>query len=290
RSIVNVDAIFNEDTLSKYGEAFMIEMYLENIDGFEGEGDLLTKFGVEVRDSMTLVLSRRRWEQLTGRFLQQSSNRPTISRPQEGDLIYFPMIKHMLQISFVEEESPFYQLSNLPTFKLICETFEYNNEEINTGLDIIDKVELEHAQSTRLTFGAGVGVGDRFVVGEKVTQFHNLTVDDITYSVIIHGDISKVADDMSYVDVVGIYAEGDGYDITTIDFDPGTLTFKPAPLSALWLKNKDQSVTRRITGVESFENLSINDSLADNSELESFANNFIDFTESNPFGEINITN
>ena len=145
RTIVNQDAIFNEATLSRFGESFMIEMYVENTDGFEGEGDLLSKFGVEVRDSLTLVLSTRRWEQLVGRFQTVAE-----SRPQEGDLIYFPLVKGLFEIKFVEDESPFYQLQNLPTFKLSCETFAYSQEEIDTGITPIDDIELAYSNTTTL--------------------------------------------------------------------------------------------------------------------------------------------
>jgi len=162
RTIVNTNAIFNEDALSKFGEAFQIEMYVENTDGFEGDGDLLSKFGVEVRDSMTLVLSNRRWEELVGRF------QPTPeTRPQEGDLIYFPLVNGLFQITFVEDESPFYQIANIPTFKLTCELFEYGNEAIDTGIEEIDRFETKFATRTQLTLGSGSGI---FQVGEDVTQ------------------------------------------------------------------------------------------------------------------------
>ena len=149
RTIVNQDAIFNEATLSRFGESFMIEMYVENTDGFEGEGDLLSKFGVEVRDSLTLVLSTRRWEQLVGRFQTVAE-----SRPQEGDLIYFPLVKGLFEIKFVEDESPFYQLQNLPTFKLSCETFAYSQEEIDTGITPIDDIELAYSNTTTLALNS----------------------------------------------------------------------------------------------------------------------------------------
>lgn len=290
RSIVNVDGIFNEDLLSKFGQSFMIEMYVENVDGFEGEGDLLSKFGVEVRDSMTLILSRRRWEQLTGRFLTTNDLRPTRARPQEGDLIYFPMVKHLFQITFVEEESPFYQLKNLPTFKLICETFEYNNEVINTGIDEIDSIEREHAQATRLTLNTTLEegeIGNNFNVGEIIHQQHDIssTTGD-TYTINTYGEVSRIASDMSYIDVVNVYAEGEGFDISTVTFNASSLMFKTND----FVYNKDDTVIRKIITIDSFENLSTNDRLADNAELENYANNFIDFTESNPFGEIHITN
>lgn len=289
RSIVNVDGIFNEDLLSKFGEAFMIEMYVENIDGFEGEGQLLTKFGVEVRDSMTLILSRRRWEQLTGRFLPKNSLRPTTSRPQEGDLIYFPMVKHLFQITFVEEESPFYQLQNLPTFKLICETFEYNNEVIDTGISEIDQIERDHAQATRLTFAGSTQVGElgnNFNIGEIVHQQHNISsISGDTYTINTFGEVSKVGSGMSYIDVVNVYSEGEGFDISTVEFNAASLMFK----TNAFISNKDDTVIRKVISLDSFENLSTNDKLADNVEFESYGNNFIDFTESNPFGEINIS-
>ena len=162
RTIVDTNAIFNEDALSKFGESFQIEMYVENTDGFEGDGDLLSKFGVEIRDSMTLALSTRRWEQLVGRF------QPTAeSRPQEGDLIYFPLVNGLFEIRFVEDQSPFYQLQNLPTFKLTCELFEYGNEALDTGVEAIDSFETQYATRTKLDLGLGAGT---FIAGEEVSQ------------------------------------------------------------------------------------------------------------------------
>jgi hypothetical protein len=176
RTIVNTDGIFNEAELSKFGSAYQIEMYVENTDGFEGEGDLLSKFGVEVRDSMTLVLSTRRWEQLIGRFQPAAE-----VRPQEGDLIYFPLVKGLFEIRFVEDDNPFYQLQNLPTFKLTCETFEYANEAIDTGIAEVDRFETDYASRTMLTLGAGIG---QFQVGEDVTQINT------TGGITVTGEVS----------------------------------------------------------------------------------------------------
>lgn len=192
RTIVNTDAIFNEDALSKFGEAFQIEMYVENTDGFEGDGDLLSKFGVEVRDSMTLVLATRRWEELVGRFQSTPEG-----RPQEGDLIYFPLVKGLFQISFVEDESPFYQITNLPTFKLTCELFEYGNEAIDTGIAEVDAFETEYASRTELTLGAGVGT---FNIGEDIQQTKEFTgfpeethVHDFPIWKTITGEVSTIS-------------------------------------------------------------------------------------------------
>ena len=109
RTVVDEDEIFGEDTSSKFGDAYMVEMYIENTEGFEGEGDLLSKFGVEVRDQATFVLSRRTWD----RFISLDSNLVTQTRPQEGDLIYFPLGNQTFEIRFVEHENPFYQLGKL---------------------------------------------------------------------------------------------------------------------------------------------------------------------------------
>ena len=116
---------------------YSVEMYIENTEGFEGEGDLLSKFGVEVRDQATFVLSRRTWN----RFVSLDQNLVTSTRPQEGDLIYFPLGNQIFEIRFVEHENPFYQLGKLNVFKLQCETFEYSHESFDTGIAELDGVE-----------------------------------------------------------------------------------------------------------------------------------------------------
>jgi hypothetical protein len=116
-------------------------MYVENNDGFDGEGDLFSKFGVEIRDSVTLVLAKRRWNQTVRKF----DNEIKSERPVEGDLIFTPFAGKLFQIMHVEHEQPFYQLNNLPIYKLRCELFEYNDEDIDTGNTDIDQIEIDHA-------------------------------------------------------------------------------------------------------------------------------------------------
>ncbi len=186
RTIINKDGVFNEAALNEFGEAFQVEMYVENIDGFEGEGDILSKFGLEMRDQMKLVVSNRRWEQLVGRFQPNAE-----ARPQEGDLIYFPLVKGLFEIRYVEEETPFYQLQNIPTFKLSCELFEYSNEAIDTGVEEIDVFETKFASRTTLTLGTGTGT---FATGEDVTQ----TVSSLTIS----GEVAELR--TNEIDLVGI--------------------------------------------------------------------------------------
>ena len=112
RTLVNEDTILGEDSISEYKDAYSVEMYIKSVDGFEGEGDLVSKFGLEVRDQIIFSLSRRAWEGLD-----------IGTRPKEGDLIYFGLTNKLFQIMFVEHETPFYQVGALPTFDLTCELF-----------------------------------------------------------------------------------------------------------------------------------------------------------------------
>ena len=122
RTLVSRDNILGEDRASKFDDAYLIEAYIENTDGFEGAGDLYQKFGLEIRDEATFVISRRQWQNLVGIW----NNVVDTNKPQEGDLIFLPMSNSFFEISFVEDEQPFYQLSNLPVYKMQCSLFEYN--------------------------------------------------------------------------------------------------------------------------------------------------------------------
>ena len=141
REIVEEDTIFDEDVQSTFGDAYSVEMYLENTEGFDGEGDLFSKFGVQVKDQATFVISLRSWE----RFISLDSNLATSLRPNEGDLIYFPMSGSMFEIKFVEHENPFYQVGKLFVFKLQCELFEYGGEDFDTDIGNIDVIENKQA-------------------------------------------------------------------------------------------------------------------------------------------------
>ena len=138
RTIVNQDRLLGEDIPSKFGSAYKVEMYIENTEGYEGEGDLMSKFGVQIRDSATFVLSLRTWE----RFVSLDSNLATSLRPNEGDLIYFPLTGSMFEIKFVEHEDPFYQVGKLFVFKLQCELFEYSGEDFDTDIARIDQIRV----------------------------------------------------------------------------------------------------------------------------------------------------
>ena len=124
RTLIDEDTVFDEDTLSQFAQAYPLEMYLENIDGYDGEGELFTKFGIEFRDQATFVLARRRWDELVatsdGIFTQDT-------RPSEGDLLYFEKTQSLFEIKQVQFQDPFYQAGKLYVFKLVCDLFEYSS-------------------------------------------------------------------------------------------------------------------------------------------------------------------
>ena len=137
RQLYAKDTILGEDPLSRFEHAFPLEMYIEDVDGFQGQGVFLQKFGIQVEKTATFVVARKRWEQLVGKY--NVSIIP--NRPSEGDLIYFPMTRGLFEIKFVENQDPFYELGNLYVYKLRVELFQYSSERIQTGESEIDAIE-----------------------------------------------------------------------------------------------------------------------------------------------------
>ena len=128
------------NTNDKFTDAYSIEMYVEDVNGFAGQGDLIGKFGLEVRDELTFVVSRRQFEIL----VDNTSNTLSIDRPREGDIIWMPLLKKFWQIDFVEDEDPMYQINDLPIFKLKCSVWEYESQSVETGvLDIDDRLDKD---------------------------------------------------------------------------------------------------------------------------------------------------
>ena len=269
RDIVNEDRILGEDVPSRFRNAYKVEMYIENTEGFDGEGDLFTKFGVEIRDQATFVVARRRWSQTVAR----SDNDINSVRPREGDIIYLPLSNSMFQIMAVEHEQPFYQLSNLPTYKLRCELFEYSDEDFDTNIEAIDDVEVRNSYTYVLTLdSASLG----FTVGEVVTQtFSDGTVmsgevatwNPETYEMkIIHAG----ADDGNYHEFVT------GLTITSAN---GISSIDPITLNEVI----EYPVATIVSVVEE-NNLSQNEKNLD-FDTTSTDLGFLDFSESNPFGD-----
>ena len=137
RKIANKDTIFGEDPASSFDDSYIIEMYVDNTDGYMGEQEIIKKFGLELRDDIKFTVSKLRWETL----VSNNSDLQNTTRPNEGDLVYFPTTKAFFEIQFVEHEQPFYQQSALPVYKLSCTKWEYSSERIDTGITEIDATE-----------------------------------------------------------------------------------------------------------------------------------------------------
>lgn len=133
RIIENRDTIYNEPEYSSYNQAIMVEMYIRNIDGFVGDGEFLSKFGLEIRDQITFTMAQRVFFEEVGSYTAQQ-------RPLEGDLIYFPLTRALYQIKFVNVKPIFYQLGALQTYDITCELYEANSDKFSTGIDEIDSV------------------------------------------------------------------------------------------------------------------------------------------------------
>ena len=139
KKLIDKDKIYGEDSLSEYNKAYMVEMYVKNVEGFAGEGDFLSKFNVEIRDQITLTIARRTFENEVQYF------EFGYTRPREGDLIFLPLNNKVFQIKFVEHEPVFYQMGSLQMYDLKCELFEYSNEIMNTGFPAIDDLESNYS-------------------------------------------------------------------------------------------------------------------------------------------------
>ena len=238
RTLVKEDELFGEDTLSKFDDAYQIEMYFENVEGYEGEKEIMSKFGLQMNEDVTFVVARRRFEQL----VSHDSNLIVKTRPNEGDLVYFPKVKKIFEISFVDHDDPFYQVHNVPAFKLKCKTFEYSGEDLDTGITEIDAIETDNSldqlvyqitmeQSSSTTYNEGLELEDGTGNIEQEGSTDNLIGENET-----GGD--------QIVLETGDYIIQEAYVTDTID-----------------------------------EN-------AMNNFFETQDNNIIDFTESNPFGDV----
>ena len=172
RKLVNEDTLFGEDRLSSFNDAYMIEMYLDNIEGYEGQKEMMTRFGIDMQDEATWVVSKRRFEQL----ISTDQNLIVSTRPNEGDLIYFPTAKKLFEISFVDHDDPFYQIYNLPTFKMRCRTFEYSQEDMATGVADIDAIETSESTDAlqyQMVLEEGTDSGTNYLLmetGDYVVQ------------------------------------------------------------------------------------------------------------------------
>lgn len=259
RTEISRDEILNE-SYSKFTDSYTVEMYIENQEGFEGDGDLLAKFGLEIRDQATFIVAKRRWEKQIGKW----SN--TI-RPNEGDLLFLPLSNSLFEIKFVEHEQPFYQLNNLPIYKLQAELFEYGDETLDTGIDRVDQIETLNA--TSFTYSVQNGSGD-FEIGETIVQWSGENDADGN-AINIEGEVAAWDSSDSKLTIVS-HTSTDGH------------FRKFYPDSSNLVTGTESSAVYEVYQVDVATNYN-RDSYADNDFFQAEADNIIDFSETNPFGE-----
>lgn len=260
RKIVSRDYILNETVESQFDDAYTIEMYIENTEGFGGEGDLMSKFGLEIRDQATFIVAKRRWQKVVGFWNDEEAP----DRPLEGDLIYLPLSNSFFQIDKVEHEQPFYNLNNLPTYKLQCSLFEMNEETFDTGVADIDTIDAR-------------GYQQRFIINtmsSNLVQLGEVMEQTLSTGVIISGeviDVDKMTTDSAQVSLVNVTTS----DSTYAEFQENTVTFSSGITG----------VVQEANIMEGTDGQSVYDTFAQNSNIETMAESILDFTESNPFGE-----
>jgi len=272
RTLVNRDDVLNEDPASRFDDAYLIEAYLENVDGFEGQGDLYSKFGLEIRDEATFVISRRQWEKIVGIFSSDLTN----PKPQEGDVLFLPMTNSFFEISFVEDDSPFYQLSNLPVYRMQCSLFEYADEDFDTGIESID--QKTGASAYQVTMDLAITGGNHFEIGEIVQQ--TVGVNDAGKDIVVKGEVqnrTKSSDTISQIGVSNI--EVTNSDGVAKEF----IVSNSAPM--VGSINTFTAYVTKVYGLTDTTETFDTDGASQNVEFELEADGFIDFSETNPFGD-----
>jgi len=157
RKFVNKKSIIEEVQSSKFDDNFVIEAYVNSYDGYSGAGDVLTKFGMSLRDEVELTISKERFEDFISPFMGATNDIDLATRPREGDLVFFPLGQRLFEVKFVEHEEPFYQLGKNYVYKLKCELFEYEDEVIDTSIDAIDtQVQEDGYIATLKLVGTGL--------------------------------------------------------------------------------------------------------------------------------------
>ena len=250
RTTVTEDKILGETPDSKYTEAYQIEMYIEDVNGFAGQGDLIGKFGLDMKDEITFVVSRRSFELL----VDQPSNTISINRPREGDIIYMPTFKKFFQVDFVEDEDPMYQINDLPIFKLKSSVWDYSHELVDTGITEIDeKLEDENLDLLQNQITLEIGTTSAGKLLAEVTDGNIETLLAETGDLIVDevdGDNIILEDDPNFVDYIVL---------------------------------EDSNTTNMAADRPGADNISFDDEAGLNDTDAS--NDIFDFTEKNPFGD-----
>ena len=247
RTIVNKDTVFGEDSDTKFESAKAIRAYVNNVEGWEGQGELLSKFGVRIEDKTTFIFSRDKFKE----HVDDSTVLNVEGRPNEGDLIWFPTTKHLFQIMFVEAEKPFYQLGKGYVWECQCELFEYSDEEIDTGITDLDNIETAFANA--ITVGLVAGGSGTFTAGETVTGgTSNVTAEVKSF-------------DASTRTLIVINRSGTFSVPETITGGTSSASWTTATYNTIQNTNSEYD---------------------QNNDFETADNDIIDFTETNPFGTV----
>jgi hypothetical protein len=262
RSLVSKDDVLGEDRLSKFKTAFPIEMYFENVDSFGGQGAFIQKFGLVIEQSATLVVARRRWTQLVGRY--GATNIP--SRPNEGDLIYFPLTGGLFELKFVQHQDPFYQLGKLYVYKLQVELFQYSSEAIDTGVPEIDAFESLKTFNTNTTRNSHGGV-IKVSVTNAGTGYSNNPV--ITFpSSTGNGATATAVVDNGTITAINVTNSGTGYQVA-----PSVTITDSTGLNATATCDVEIDIDK-------------SENYGENNTFKTAASTVLNFDETNPFGEI----
>lgn len=181
----NVDMIFGESTKVRFNRAYLIEAYIANVEGFEGDGDFFSKFGLEIRDTSNFILSRRSFARYVPTTVRE--------RPQEGDLVWVPLMHRMFEVKFIEKKLMFFSVGNRRPFvyEMRCEDYRYNNEAIHTGIEEIDDVERENTYTIKFNIEKEGFYSQAFELDELVYQSSDRTLANATAT----GLVSKFDED-----------------------------------------------------------------------------------------------
>ena len=250
RTLNDEDTLMGDDNTASYNSAHTIEMYIKSIDGFEGEGDFIAKFGIQIKDQITFTVARRRWAELN----VQGEGRA--DAPAEGDLIYFPTTGSLFQVMFVEDESIFYQTGGLQVYDLLCEMFFYSDQSLNTGIEVIDAIE--RAQSYSIDFTMDTGSGN-YTVGEQVYQGASLAAATVKGEVASWNATDKL---LNLINMTGNFS------------------------GVVNIVGDSSSASYSISSFDAQSSAADTMAISDNADIEAAADAIIDFTEGNPFGSL----
>lgn len=257
--VLNKDRILNDIRAKKFDTAYLTEIYVESVDDFEGDGKLIAKFGLEIRDQLRVAITRRRWEELVKNV---DPSKPL--RPFEGDLIYFPLIDGLFEVRYTNVDSPFYQLSNLPVYKLTLELYEFSsvNTKIDTGIEAVDAMMV-------------VGTNGQVVKIEYDSPSELFAVNDGLYFELPSGITGEAKVLRKNAETGEIFISNPIYnDLQFHRIVNGTV-----------VTNEFGTATGTLT-VSNLPEASKNDAPARNSDIQTEAEKWVDFSENNPFGDI----